>query len=100
MGNGRASGFLDRLQIDDMIRSFGKSAGRYRNRHYADGNVDIDKSKSEHICIIVFGVGITEGLPVARKELECMIEQEKEEQHNNDDDDDEKRRGKSNNKVT
>ena len=54
--NGRASGPLDRLQIGDTIGSFGKSANRRRN----PGN---------YVGIVVFGVGITEGLPVARAEL-------------------------------
>jgi NAD(P)H-flavin reductase len=55
--NGRASGVLDRLKIGDEIHSFGKRAGRTRN---AGANVGI----------IAYGVGITEGLPVARAELE------------------------------
>jgi NAD(P)H-flavin reductase len=55
--NGRASGYLDRLKVGDTIQSFGKSANRIRN----PGNF---------VGIIVFGIGITEGLPVAKAELE------------------------------
>jgi NAD(P)H-flavin reductase len=55
--NGRASGFLDRLQVGDYIMSFGKRGARTRN---AGG----------YVGIIVFGVGITEGYPVAKAELE------------------------------
>lgn len=55
--NGRASGFLDRLQVGDTIQSFGKSANRRRNA-------------GSFIGIIAYGVGITEGLPIARCELE------------------------------
>ena len=55
--NGRASGFLDRLQVGDSIQSFGKSANRIRN-------------PGRFVGIIVFGVGITEGLPIAEAELE------------------------------
>ncbi len=55
--NGRASGFLDRLNIGDSIMSFGKHAARRHN-------------PGSYVGIIVFGVGITEGLPVARAELE------------------------------
>ncbi|KAL3902444.1 MAG: hypothetical protein SGILL_010821 [Bacillariaceae sp.] len=55
--NGRASGFLDRLQVGDSIMSFGKHAARTRNKGLYHG-------------IIVFGVGITEGLPLAEAELE------------------------------
>ena len=55
--NGRASGFLDGLQIGDTIQSFGKSANRVRN-------------PGDFVGIIVFGVGITEGLPIAEAELE------------------------------
>jgi len=71
--NGRASGYLDRLVVGGgdaggdvvtRIRSFGKSAGRYRNHGVGDNE--------EHACIIAYGVGITEGLPVARAELERM----------------------------
>jgi NAD(P)H-flavin reductase len=55
--NGRASGFLDRLQVGDTIQSFGKSADRTRN-------------PGSYVGIIAFGVGITEGLPLAEAELE------------------------------
>lgn len=54
--NGRASGFLDRLQIGDTIGSFGKHAARSYN-------------PGSYVGIIVFGVGITEGYPVAKAEL-------------------------------
>merc|ERR1712232_432745 len=53
----------------------------YRN-HHRDDNDDDHMINNERICIIVFGVGITEGLPVARKELERITE--KEQQHDND----------------
>lgn len=55
--NGRASGYLDRLQIGDTINSFGMSAGRVRN-------------SGDFVGIVTYGVGITEGLPVAVAELE------------------------------
>lgn len=54
---GRASGYLDRLQIGDRIHSFGMSAGRVRNA-------------GSYVGIIAYGVGITEALPVAQAELE------------------------------
>jgi ferredoxin-NADP reductase len=54
--NGRASGFLDRLTVGDQVHSFGMSAGRLYN-------------PGQYVGIIVYGVGITEGLPVARAEL-------------------------------
>jgi NAD(P)H-flavin reductase len=55
--NGRASGVLDRLKIGDEIHSFGKKAGRTRN-------------PGSNVGVIAYGVGITEGLPVAQAELE------------------------------
>lgn len=55
--NGRASGYLDRLKIGDMIQSFGKSANRLRN-------------PGKYVGIIAFGVGITEALPIVKMELE------------------------------
>lgn len=55
--NGRASGFLDRLQVGDTIGSFGMQAGRRRNA-------------GSYVGIVAYGVGITEALPVARAELE------------------------------
>lgn len=55
--NGRASGFLDRLKIGDEINTFGLSARRFRNT-------------GTYVGIIAYGVGMTEGLPVARAELE------------------------------
>jgi NAD(P)H-flavin reductase len=57
--NGRASGFLDRLQIggEDTVNTFGRDAGRRRN-------------SGDFVGVIAYGVGITEGLPVARAELE------------------------------
>ena len=56
--NGRASGPLDRLKIGDSINSFGKSVSRRRN-------------PGKYVGIICFGVGITEGIPVARAELKA-----------------------------
>jgi NAD(P)H-flavin reductase len=57
--NGRASGYLDRLTVggDPVVYSFAKHAARRRN-------------SGSYVGIIVFGVGITEGLPVAKAELE------------------------------
>lgn len=55
--NGRASGFLDRLQIGDTINTFGMSAKKSRNPGKFFGG-------------IAYGVGITEILPVAEAELE------------------------------
>jgi ferredoxin-NADP reductase len=55
--NGRASGFLDRLQVGDCINTFGMRADKIRN-------------PGEFVGVIAFGVGITEGLPVSRAELE------------------------------
>merc|ERR1712087_277024 len=54
--NGRASGFLDRLEIGDSINSFGMHSGRSRNEGKFFGG-------------IAYGVGITEILPVAEAEL-------------------------------
>jgi len=55
--NGRASGYLDRLQVGDTIHSFGKPNSRYRNA-------------GKRVGIIAYGVGMTEALPVARAELD------------------------------
>ena len=55
--NGRASGFLDRLKVGEKINTFGVSANRTRNPGISVG-------------IVAYGVGITEGLPVAKAELE------------------------------
>lgn len=55
--NGRASGFLDRLKVGAEMHTFAKKSGRRRN-------------PGAHVGIIAYGVGITEGLPVARAELE------------------------------
>jgi len=63
---GRASGYLDSLQIGDTIRSFGKSSNKHRNFPR------LNEQGSERICIIAYGVGITEALPVARAEIERM----------------------------
>jgi NAD(P)H-flavin reductase len=54
--NGRASGFLDRLQVGDTMGTFGMSASRRRN-------------PGDFVGIIAYGVGITEGLPVTAAEL-------------------------------
>lgn len=59
--NGRASGYLHQLVVggETQIHTFvKKNSSRRRN----DGGT--------HIGIIAYGVGITEGLPVARAELE------------------------------
>jgi NAD(P)H-flavin reductase len=56
--NGRASGYLDRLEVgSSTLYSFGKHVARTRNG-------------GTYVGIAVFGVGITEGLPVAEAELE------------------------------
>eukprot|EP00554_Chaetoceros_debilis_P016419 CAMPEP_0194118714 /NCGR_PEP_ID=MMETSP0150-20130528/36738_1 /TAXON_ID=122233 /ORGANISM="Chaetoceros debilis, Strain MM31A-1" /LENGTH=262 /DNA_ID=CAMNT_0038810193 /DNA_START=90 /DNA_END=878 /DNA_ORIENTATION=- len=55
--NGRASGFLDRLQIGEEMNTFGISAKRTRQ-------------KGEYVGIVAYGVGMTEGLPIAKAELE------------------------------
>ena len=55
--NGRASGFLDRLQVGDYINSFGMKKSTIRN-------------PGSYVGIIAYGVGITEALPVAKAELE------------------------------
>ncbi|CAB9510262.1 b5 reductase 1 [Seminavis robusta] len=55
--NGRASGFLDRLNVGDEMGTFGMTAGRHRN-------------PGSFVGCIAFGVGITECLPVAQAELE------------------------------
>jgi len=59
--NGRASVPLDRLEIGQTMRSFGKSANRVRNALSGGGEL--------YVGIVAYGVGITEGLPVARAEL-------------------------------
>lgn len=55
--SGRASGFIDRLKVGDSMHTFGMSAGRRRN-------------PGRRVGVIAYGVGMTEGLPVARAELE------------------------------
>lgn len=55
--NGRASGYLDRLKVGDEMNTFGVSAGRVRN-------------PGAYVGIVAYGVGMTEGLPVAKAELE------------------------------
>jgi ferredoxin-NADP reductase len=55
--NGRASGFLDRLKIGDEINTFGMKSKKSRN-------------PGDFVGVIAFGVGITEGLPMSRAELE------------------------------
>jgi NAD(P)H-flavin reductase len=56
--NGRASGYLDRLPVGSSdLHSFGKHVARTHN-------------PGSYVGIVVFGVGITEGYPVAMAELE------------------------------
>ena len=55
--NGRASGHLDSLQIEDSIHTFGKLANRVRN------------TRGNFVGIVAYGVGITEAWPVAKAEL-------------------------------
>jgi NAD(P)H-flavin reductase len=54
--HGRASGYLDRMSVGDFIHSFGVVKKRIRN-------------PGTFVGIICFGVGITEGLPIAQAEL-------------------------------
>lgn len=54
--NGRASGFLDRLAVGESMHTFGMGSGRVRQ-------------PGKFVGIVTYGVGITEGLPVARAEL-------------------------------
>jgi NAD(P)H-flavin reductase len=62
--NGRASGYLDRLQMDDTIFTFGLSKGRVRN------DDTTTTATMTHVGIIAYGVGITEAWPMAKAELE------------------------------
>jgi len=55
--NGRASGFLDRLKVGEEVNTFGISAKRTRN-------------PGSFVGIVAYGVGITEGLPISKAELE------------------------------
>merc|ERR1712206_51466 len=57
--NGRASGFLDRLQVGDTIGSFGMRKGKTRQAP-KDGGI---------VGLIAYGVGITEAWPMAKAEL-------------------------------
>lgn len=59
---GRASGFIDRLRVGEEMGTFGMRAGRRRR-------------PGRNVGIVVFGVGITEGLPVARAELDGEAEE-------------------------
>lgn len=54
---GRASGFIDRLAVGESMHTFGMASGRVRR-------------PGKFVGVIAYGVGITEGLPVARAELE------------------------------
>lgn len=54
--NGRASGYLDNIEVGGYINTFGMHSGRVRN-------------PGKLIICIAFGVGITEVLPVAELEL-------------------------------
>mmetsp|Transcript_24846 Transcript_24846/g.23870 ORF Transcript_24846/g.23870 Transcript_24846/m.23870 type:complete len:287 (-) Transcript_24846:132-992(-) len=54
--NGRASGFLDRINVGGTMNSFGMKSGRTRNAGKFFGG-------------IAYGVGITEILPLAEAEL-------------------------------
>lgn len=53
--NGRASGYLDSIQIGDHINVFPKGKKR--------------RSSGNHVGIVAFGVGITEAMPIAAAEL-------------------------------
>jgi ferredoxin-NADP reductase len=65
---GRASGCLDRLRINDVIYAFGKSKGNVRN----DNNAAI----ITHVGVIAYGVGITEALPIVTAELALADDQD------------------------
>mmetsp|Transcript_13183 Transcript_13183/g.32044 ORF Transcript_13183/g.32044 Transcript_13183/m.32044 type:complete len:281 (+) Transcript_13183:308-1150(+) len=54
--NGRASGFLDRLNIGDTIQSFGMHKGKTRQ-------------PGSFVGLVAYGVGITEAWPIAKAEL-------------------------------
>lgn len=54
--NGRASGYLDRVEIGEEVSVFRKG-----NKQYNPG---------QFVCIIAYGVGITESFPTAIAELE------------------------------
>merc|ERR1712196_507261 len=66
--------------------------GRYRNHCNVGGS-----NHDEHVCIIAYGVGITEGLPVARAELERMNAASDDE---NNDDSETKNKNHKTKKVT
>mmetsp|Transcript_5297 Transcript_5297/g.5167 ORF Transcript_5297/g.5167 Transcript_5297/m.5167 type:complete len:158 (-) Transcript_5297:284-757(-) len=55
--NGQASGFLDRLQIGEELQTFGISAKQTRQQ-------------GAYVGIVAYGVGMTDGLPIAKVELE------------------------------
>jgi len=55
--NGRASGFLDRLNVGDTIHSFGLNKGKSRQ-------------PGSFVGLVAYGVGITEAWPIAKAELE------------------------------
>ena len=53
--NGRVSGYLDRIPIGSAIDVFRKGSN--------------ERNPAKYLCIIAFGVGITESLPLAEAEL-------------------------------
>merc|ERR1711957_610004 len=55
--NGRASGFLDRLNVGNTIQSFGMHKGKTRQ---PGGSL---------VGLVAYGVGITEAWPIAKAEL-------------------------------
>jgi NAD(P)H-flavin reductase len=55
--NGRASGYLNSIQIGQQITVFGKPKGKIRQ-------------EGSHAGFIAYGVGITEALPIATAELQ------------------------------
>lgn len=58
--NGRASGFLDSLQVGDTIGSFGMRKGKARQA----------TTEGDFVGLIAYGIGITEAWPIAKTELE------------------------------
>ena len=62
--NGRASGYLDRVQLGEAISVFGMG-----NKRRAPDPPSVGSGSGCYIGIVGFGVGITEALPVAAAEL-------------------------------
>jgi ferredoxin-NADP reductase len=95
---GRASGCLDRLRINDVIHAFGKSKGNVRNCDDSSATTIIT-----HVGVIAYGVGITEALPIVTAELALADDQDNDhppepaDENNNDDN---KKKNTTQTKVT